>query len=52
MKSGYQYLSSVFNGGATNSQQNGRTVLGSGTANCEDCLFGMQVSRREAYVVS
>jgi hypothetical protein len=48
MKSGYQYLSSVFNSGATDNQQNGRIIKH--TSNCDDCFLGMQVSRREAYV--
>ena len=53
MKNGYQYLSTVFNNGATEKQQNGKTFsAGSSVANCDDCFLGMQISRREAYVVS
>ena len=50
MKNGYQYLSNVFNDGATEKQQNGKTFTT--RANCKDCFWGMQVSRREAHVVS
>ena len=52
-KNGYQYVSSVFNSGATDKAKNGpvKSRLNH-FSNCDDCFLGMQVSRREAYVVS
>jgi hypothetical protein len=51
MKSGYQYISNVFSSGDNPyNPQKGKTI--SDVENCEDCFLGLQVSRREAYVVS
>ena len=57
LNSGYQYISSFFKYPSTNDRQNARIIGGgssalSGVENCDDCFLGMQVSRREAYVVS
>ena len=57
LNSGYQYISNFWKN-YTNDGENmdSKTSLSSsalsGVANCDDCFLGMQVSRREASVVS
>ena len=56
LNSGYQYISNLLKNTRDGEQVNSRASYGSsalsGVANCDDCFLGMQVSRREAYVVS
>ena len=56
LNSGYQYISSFLKNTRDGEQVNSRASYGSsalsGVPNCDDCFLGMQVSRREAYVVS
>ena len=56
LNSGYQYISNFWKDYRDGENKNPKTSLGSsalsGVANCDDCFLGMQVSRREASVVS
>ena len=56
LNSGYQYISNFWKNNREGENMDSKTSLGSsalsGVANCDDCFLGMQVSRREASVVS
>ena len=58
LNNGYKYVSSIFSKQDVNQNQDPRVISSvgssslSGVSNCDDCFLGMQVSRREAYVVS
>ena len=56
LKNGYRYISSFLGGQSSDNLPQTRSSTGSktlsGVDNCDDCFLGMQVSRREAYVVS
>ena len=57
LNNGYKYVSSIFSKQDVNQNQDPRVLSSvgssslSGVSNCDDCFLGMQVSRREAYVV-
>ena len=58
LKHGYEYVSSFFNKGQAKDAKISASGVGSSplygrlnSADCDDCFLGMQVSRREAYVV-
>ena len=58
LKHGYEYVSSFFNKGQNKDAKIRTSGVGSSplsgrlnSADCDDCFLGMQVSRREAYVV-
>ena len=58
LKHGYEYVSSFFNKGLGQNAKITASGVGSSplsgrlnSADCDDCFLGMQVSRREAYVV-
>ena len=56
LKNGYRYVSSFLDRRNSDNLPHTRASAGSsalsGVPNCDDCFLGMQVSRREAYVVS
>ena len=58
LRHGYEYVSSFFNKGRDKDAKISASGVGSSplsgrlnSADCDDCFLGMQVSRREAYVV-
>ena len=57
LSNAYQYTTSIFNNRVSNHAQKDRQGFGgssslSGVSGCKKCFLGLQVSQREAYVVS